>query len=280
MKPLKLAVIGHPIAHSKSPFIHNYWLNTYGIDGTYEAIDIAPDDLTSKISNLISEGYNGFNITVPHKENVMSLCNEITPAAKTIGAVNTLVIKDNKILGDNTDYFGFIENIKQNIKMSNTKFNFKDKNIFIIGAGGAARGIIYGLLNEDVKHIFISNRTQSRAQGLQNMLPDKITVVDWEERTSKLNNIDLLINTTSLGMEGASALDMPLDTLPTQAIVTDIVYAPLMTDLLNTAKTKGHPIVTGIGMLLHQARPAFQHWTGTMPNVTPELEGLVLKGHK
>lgn len=270
---MKACVIGHPIAHSKSPIIHSYWLEKNNIVGSYEAVEIHPDTLKDGITQLIENDYAGFNVTVPHKENILSLCDEVDEVAKKIGAVNTVVIKDKKLLGTNTDAFGFIQNIKQ----AQPDFVFKDKTVFILGAGGATRAVIYGLINEGVSKIILTNRTQERAEELRVMAPDKIEVVPWADKFKALKNIDLLVNTTSLGMAGKPTLEMDLSGLPKEALVTDIVYAPLMTDLLSNAQARGNKIVTGIGMLLHQARPAFEKWTGFMPDVTKELEEIVLK---
>jgi len=272
MKPLKAGVIGHPITHSKSPLIHQYWLNEHELSGNYELIDIAPNNLETDIRALIDQGYDGFNVTIPHKENIFKLCDELSPAAKEIGAVNTVQIKNKKLIGHNTDHFGFIENIK----MSTANYNFFNKNIFIIGAGGATRAIIYGLLKNNVGKIYITNRTKERAKKLQVMDPEKIKIIDWENKNETLSKIDLLINTTSLGMNNHPELEINIDTLSSNALVTDIVYTPLMTGLLKKAKNNKNQIVTGVGMLLHQARPAFELWTGISPNVTPELEQIVL----
>lgn len=268
---MKAAVIGHPIAHSKSPVIHQYWLNKYQVGGSYDAIDIHPDNLEAEIQKLIAEGYTGFNVTVPHKQNIMKLCHKIDKTALTIGAVNTVVIKEGKLLGYNTDAFGFIENIKQN-----SNFSFQGKTVCVLGAGGAARAVVYGLIQESVSKIFITNRTFEKAQELTKIAPEITECVHWEERSDILDNIDLLVNTTSLGMTGKKPLELELMPLAPHAIVHDIVYAPLMTDLLFNAQKLGNPIVTGIGMLLHQARPAFHAWTGTMPDINSELESLVL----
>ena len=269
---MKACVIGHPIAHSKSPLIHNHWLRQYGIEGSYKAIDIVPENLAEDIQSLIDGGYDGFNVTVPHKQAVMALCDMLDETAQKIGAVNTVVIKEGKLHGKNTDAFGFIANIKT----AQPDFIFKNKTAFVLGAGGAARAVIYGLLEEGIEKIILSNRTMEKARELQSMAPDAVDVVSWEERKQALKAADLLVNTTSLGMQGKPHLEMDLSALPKTAPVNDIVYAPLMTDLLQQAKDRGNPIVTGIGMLLHQARPAFEAWTGVLPEVTGELESKVL----
>lgn len=269
---MKAGVIGHPIAHSKSPLIHQYWMKENNIIGSYEAIDIAPDDLSEGVKRLIDEGYNGFNVTVPHKTNILSLCDDIDDSARNISAVNTVVIKDGKLFGMNTDAAGFILNLEQEIP----RISFKGKTISVLGAGGAARAIIYGLVSAGAAKINLSNRTLSAAEQLKQMAPDIIQVIDWEQRSELARDTDLLVNTTSLGMSGKPPLEMDLGLLSTEAVVTDIVYAPLMTDLLKEAQERGNQVVTGIGMLLHQARPAFKAWTGVLPEVTEELQKRVL----
>ena len=273
-KPLKAAVIGHPINHSKSPLIHQYWLKQNNLEGTYDAIDVSSENFEQQIQSFIQENYDGFNVTIPYKERIFDLCDDIDDAAKKIGAVNTVKIENKKLYGMNTDYFGFIESIKQNCP----DFLFQGKTAFVLGAGGAAKAIIYGLLQESIDKIYISNRTIERAEELNAMDSNKIKILEWENKESILNKIDLLINATSLGMVGNPPLEINLFSLYSEAVVTDIVYAPLMTDLLKQAQLQGNPIVTGIGMLLHQARPAFESWTTILPDVTSELENIVLKG--
>lgn len=268
--PLKAAVIGHPVAHSKSPLIHAYWLMQHDLAGHYRTIDIAPDALADGVRELVEDGYDGFNVTVPHKVAIMNLCADLDDTARAIGAVNTVVIQDGKLYGKNTDAFGFIENLKQ----AQPCILF-DKPAMVLGAGGAARAVIYGLLQEGVPRIHLTNRSVNKAEQLAAMDPARIDVVPWDRR-HELNDISLLINTTSLGMAGQPALEINLTALPRGAVVYDIVYAPLMTDLLSAAQMRGNPIVTGIGMLLHQARAAFHVWTGVMPEVDAALEKKVL----
>ncbi len=268
---MKAAVIGYPIHHSKSPLIHRHWLEQHNIKGSYEAIEIKPDGLTAGVHDLITQGYDGFNVTIPHKENIMQLCYDIDTHAQKIGAVNTVAIKDRKLFGKNTDAFGFIQNIK-----SKNEFNFKDSKALVLGAGGSSRAILYGLIGEGVDEIYLTNRTKSKAVELQKINAEKIKIIDWEEKENFLEGINLLVNTTSLGMIGCQNLEINLDGLNINATVTDIVYAPLMTPLLMQAQKRGNNIVTGIGMLLHQARPAFEAWTGVLPDVTTALEQKVL----
>lgn len=271
---MRAAVIGHPVSHSKSPLIHNYWIRQYGLEGSYEAIDVSCEKLESEARRLIAEGYNGFNVTVPHKENILALCDAVDETAKMIGAVNTVVIKDKKLRGTNTDAFGFLENLKA----ARPGFDLSGKKAVILGAGGAARAALAGLLGENIGSVTIANRTAQKSEKILEHFKDKrIKAVPWERREAALEGAGLLINTTSLGMKSMNPLEISLEKLPPEALVCDIVYNPLKTGLLKAASARGNKTVTGIGMLLHQARPAFRAWTGIMPEVTRELEDLVLK---
>lgn len=270
---IRAAVIGHPINHSKSPIIHGHWIAQFGLNGSYEAIDIAPADLRARVAQMAADGYAGFNVTIPHKEEIFKLCDEVDEKARLIGAVNTVKIDGGKLYGTNTDAFGFIENIKYEVP----GFEFTRGPAFVLGAGGAARAVVYGLLQEGVPHITIVNRTRDKAEAIAAMARGKISVVDWDARHDALHDAAIIINTTALGMTGKDALDLSLAHAKDGAVVTDIVYTPLMTDLLKQAKIKQLQYVTGIGMLLHQARPAFRLWFGVMPTVTPELAAKVLR---
>ncbi|MCB9982890.1 MAG: shikimate dehydrogenase [Rhodospirillales bacterium] len=275
-KQIKCGVIGHPITHSKSPLIHNYWINTYGLNGIYEAIDVAPENLETGVKRLIDEGYKGFNVTVPHKETIMALCDKIDHNAQNIGAVNTVVIENGRLRGMNTDGYGFLHNIWD----TDPNFDFEDKCAVVLGAGGATRAIVSALIGERIGKIILLNRTRERAENLaedMGKVGNFITVEDWKNRHAVLTTADLLVNTTALGMQGQPVLEIDLGKLPVHALVNDIVYAPLDTDLLKAARVRGNKTVTGIGMLLHQARPAFKEWFGLLPGVTDELNELVLK---
>ncbi len=272
---IKAAVIGYPIKHSKSPLIHNYWIEKYGLSGSYEAIELHPENLKSGIEDLIAKGFTGFNFTVPHKEAAAALCDSVDLNAQNIGAVNTLVVRDGQKRGMNTDAYGFLTNITQNTG----GFAFGGKCAVVLGAGGAARAIVSGLMGAEIDKIFLLNRTQDKADALassMDMGTGIIEVLPWEQRNQIISQAALLVNTTTLGMSGQPPLEIDLSALPAHALVNDIVYAPLETDLLKAANAKGVKTVSGIGMLLHQARPAFKEWFGVMPEVTPELEAKVL----
>lgn len=272
MSFIKCGVIGHPVHHSKSPIIHNHWIAEHGLTGDYKAVDIAPENLQGGVQALIDEGYAGFNVTIPHKQEIFKLCAEVDDIAMAIGAVNTVVITDGKLHGTNTDAFGFIENVRQNT----FGIDFAHRPVVVLGAGGAARAIVYGLIEAGAEHIILTNRTMDKAEEIAATNPDIVRVAAWEERSAILDGAGFLANTTALGMTGKAPLEIDLSALPKEAAVCDIVYAPLMTDLLAQAQRNGNQIVTGIGMLLHQARPAFEKWFGVLPDVTPELEKKVL----
>jgi shikimate dehydrogenase len=272
MSFVKCGVIGHPINHSKSPLIHNHWIAQYGLSGEYKANDIAPENLKDGVRRLIDDGYAGFNITLPHKQDIFKLCASVDDTAKAIGAVNTVVIKDGALHGTNTDAFGFIENVRQQA----FGVDFAHRPAVVLGAGGAARAIVHGLIEAGAVKIILLNRTIEKAHEVVAMNKEIVHVASWEERDNMLKDAGFLVNTTALGMKGKDPLIIDLAHLPAEATVCDIVYTPLMTDLLQQAQHKGHQIVTGIGMLLHQARPAFEKWFGVLPDVSPDLEKKVL----
>jgi len=272
---MKAGLIGQPVSHSKSPLIHGFWMKQHGIKGTYELFDVAKADLGALIERLIAAHYDGFNVTVPHKENIMQFCDVLDDNARQIGAVNTVKIIDRQLHGYNTDAYGFTENLKQSIP----DLDLKNKSALVLGAGGAARAVIQGLKNEGVGKIYLTNRTLEKAEKLKDDFThdDKciIECIEWDKRTSINSNINLLVNTTSLGMVGRSVLEFDVKGLGADTIVNDIVYNPLQTELLNNAERAGLKTVTGIGMLLHQARPAFALWTGINPNVNKDLMDLI-----
>jgi len=267
----RAAVLGHPISHSLSPKLHGYWLKKYQIDGLYEAIDTPPEILSERLSQLMSEGYKGVNLTVPLKELAMPLMDELTETACQIGAVNTVTFHQGKFCGDNTDAYGFIANLEQHVSNISNYLN----HAVIIGAGGAARAVIAGLLVRGVKRITLTNRTLNKAEKLAEM-SSVIEVVEWEKRNEYLSDATLLINTTSLGMDKQPPLSLSIETLPPNALVTDIVYHPLQTDLLKESIKRDNNIVTGIGMLIHQAVPAFKAFYGQKVELDEQLTKILL----
>ena len=267
-------VIGSPIAHSKSPALHTHWLKTLGIAGHYIPIDVAQEDLEHIIKTLPKMGFVGVNVTVPYKEKVMDFADLVTDRAALIGSANTLIFrKDGKIHADNTDSYGFIQNLRQKAP----DWDPKAGPAAILGAGGAARAVIAALVEVGVPEILISNRTKARAEKLKADFGKRLRVVDWVQAENMIEEAATVINTTSLGMVGKPPLRVPLDGLQKGTLVTDLVYAPLMTHLLNEANEAGCVTVDGLGMLLHQAVPAFERWFGVRPQVTDETRAAVLR---
>ncbi len=275
----KLAgVMGWPVHHSRSPRLHGYWLDHHGIDGIYVPLAVAPDRLEQALRALNALGFQGTNLTIPHKETALSIVDEATATARRIGAVNTVVVgPDGRLVGDNTDGFGFMANLLAEER----SWQADGGPAVLLGAGGAARAISVALIEAGAPELRLVNRTIERAERLAEILRRMangavVTVVPWEERENALDRANLLVNTTSLGMEGQPALEIGLDELPAPALVTDIVYAPLETDLLARARARNHAVVDGLGMLLHQGRPGFSAWFGVDPAVTDELRRVVI----
>lgn len=267
-------VIGSPIAHSKSPQLQGHWLKTYGIPGYYIPMEVAPQDLESVIRSLPKMGFVGVNVTIPHKETVMSIADLVTDRAILIGAANTLIFrKDGKIHADNTDGYGFIENLKSGAP----NWNPRSGPAAVLGAGGAARAVIASLLDAGVPEILLSNRTRVRSDKLKSDFGSRIRVYDWVQAGNMLDHAHLVVNTTSLGMIGKSEMRVPLDGLQPGAVVTDLVYAPLKTHLLATAEQMGCVTVDGLGMLLHQAVPGFERWFGKRPEVDRATRAAALR---
>lgn len=270
----KLAgVMGWPVGHSKSPRLHGWWLERYGIDGAYLPLPVKPDDLEVALRALAKLGFAGCNLTIPHKEAAMTICDRLDPLAERIGAVNTVIVEpDGSLLGSNSDAFGFIENLKAGAP----DWRADSGPAVILGAGGAARALIVGLLDAGAPEIRLVNRSFHRAESLAEIFEPSVEALEWESRNEALAGAALLVNATSLGMTGQPALEIALDALPESALVTDIVYNPLETPLLAAARVRGNPAVDGLGMLLHQARPGFAAWFGREPEVTAELRAFVL----
>jgi shikimate dehydrogenase len=270
----KVCVIGWPIAHSRSPLIHNYWIKLHGIeDAVYERLAVRPEDLNETLRSLGDWGFIGANVTVPHKEAVFAALMRHDAISARLKAVNTVVTTAQGLEGRNTDGYGFIANLKDR-----AKFWRADRGpAVLIGAGGAARAVAAALETDGAPEIRIVNRTRSRAVALAADLKLKSArIFDWERLDEALAGANLLVNTTTLGMKGERDLDIDLAPLPAAALVTDIVYTPLETGLLKLARARGNPVVDGLGMLLHQAVPGFEAWFGVRPRVTPELRALVL----
>lgn len=267
-------VIGWPVAHSLSPRLHGFWLRHYGIDGAYVPLPVAPEDLAAAVTALPKLGFVGANVTIPHKETVMACLDHVSPLAQKVGAVNTLIVgPDGKISGLTTDGFGFLASLAS----SQPGWQASTGVAVVIGSGGAARAIVQALIEAGAPEIRLVNRTAARARALAGHLGGPITLIDWHDRERALESATLLVNATSLGMRGEPPLALALDALPRDAVVADIVYVPLLTELLASAAARGNRVVDGLGMLLHQARPAFAAWFGIEPEVTPELKLSVLQ---
>jgi shikimate dehydrogenase len=268
-------VIGHPIAHSRSPALHGHWLKRYGIKGHYVPMDVAPEDLARVLEAMPRMGFVGCNITIPHKEAILGIADVITDRAALIGAANTLIFrKDGRIHADNTDGAGFVANLRQ----SAPDWNPAAGPAAVFGAGGAARAVIAALIEVGVPEIRVANRTRPRADALRSDFGAKVIVQEWVQAANMLDGATTVVNTTSLGMTGKPEFRVPLDALSPGAVVNDLVYAPLKTAFLAEAEARGCTIVDGLGMLLHQAAPGFERWFGTRPEVDEAAREAALAG--
>jgi shikimate dehydrogenase len=271
--PPLAGVVGWPIGHSRSPALHGYWLRKYGIDGYYVPVGIKPQDFETAILAMPKLGFRGINLTIPYKESILPLLDSVSDRAALIGAVNTVVFREaGGIYGDNTDGYGFIQNLRQ----SRPDWNPKAGPALVLGAGGAARAIVSALLTEGVPEIRLSNRTRQRCEIFREQFGARITIVDWNKASEGADGAATIVNTTSLGMDGKPANPVKLDAAPGTALVTDIVYTPLKTGFLRQAEELGLTTVDGLGMLLHQAVPAFEHWFDKRPEVDDALREIVL----
>jgi shikimate dehydrogenase len=267
----KACVIGWPVAHSRSPLIHRFWLDRLKIEGSYELAAVAPADFPAFLRDLTRQGFAGANVTLPHKQTAFELCDIRTETAACLKVVNTLWIEAGKLCGDNTDAAGFAGALDQDAPGWDMNF----RTAVIIGAGGAARAIVYTLKLRGMRRIFLINRSKERAAELASDFGPWIEIVDFPDLPGMLAGANLLINTTTLGMRGQPPLAVDLSPLPPDAVVSDIVYVPLETALIRAAKARGLRAVSGTAMLLHQAVPGFERWFGGKPCVTPELRGVV-----
>ena len=272
-KLLLAGVIGDPISHSKSPTLHRLWLNQNNINGHYIPLKVSKIDLELVLKTLPKMGFSGVNVTVPHKESVLKIANEITQSASQIGSANTLTfLPCGGFKADNTDGYGFLKNLEEN----EPTWDSSNAKVLIIGAGGASRAVISALLNLGVSKIVITNRTYERANELKEYFDRKIDVIKWNEKEQFLREINTLINTTTLGMLGYTNLDLSLSSINKGTIVLDLVYNPIKTTLLQNAKKQGCKIIDGLGMLLHQATPGFKEWFGVEPKITNEIRKRIL----
>ena len=273
-RPRLAAVLGNPISHSKSPRMHNYWLKKNKLNGYYIPIKVELADFEQTIRTLMKMGFSGVNVTIPHKLLALKIADESSIIAQYIGAANTLTFtKENKIYADNTDAYGFINNIKSKYPNWNPK---KGVSV-VLGAGGASRAVIAALLSEGSKQIMVLNRTIEKAEVLKKYYDNKITVECWKNINEVLASSKNIINTTSLGMNDETFIPINPEAIPEKSLVSDLVYTPLETNLLKIAKNRGSKTVDGLGMLIHQGVPGFEAWFGQKPLVTEELRELLIK---
>jgi shikimate dehydrogenase len=273
VRDLKRAcVIGWPVEHSRSPAIHRYWLKLYGLAGTYEKEAVRPEDLAGFLRSLGTRGYAGAHVTLPHKEAALAMATRADQAAAAIGAANTLWLDaEGRLNASNTDACGFIAHLVEEAP----DWNKGRRPVIVLGAGGAARALVHGLIEAGASRILLANRSRERAEALARAFGPAVEVIAWEARNEALAGCGLLVNATSLGMTGKPPLVLDLSLLPADAIVADIVYSPLETPLLAAARARGNRTVDGLGMLLHQAVPGFERWFGVRPEVTPALRAHV-----
>ena len=265
-------VMGWPISHSRSPKLHGYWLERHGIAGTYVPLPVRPERLEAALRGLPALGFAGCNVTIPHKEDVMRRVDRVEPIARRIGAVNCVIVQpDGSLLGTNNDGYGYIHSLSD----AYPDWHADAGPAVVLGAGGGSRAVVASLLDAGAPEIRLLNRTPARARDLAAEYGARVTALPWEERGEALAGAALLVNATSQGMVGQEPLDIALDRLPRSALVSDIVYIPLETPLLAAARARGNRAVNGLGMLLHQAVPAFEAWFGVRPEVTPELRRMI-----
>ena len=273
-KPLLAGVIGYPIGHSRSPAVHGYWIRQLGLRAYYVPMEVTRVDFPDVLRSLVKMGFRGVNITVPHKETALQRSDFVSDQAALIGAVNTLTISsEGKIHGDNTDAYGFLQNLRD----AKPDWSAKDGPILVLGAGGGARGVIFALISDGAEKIHIVNRTRERAERLKSDFGYRVTTHDFSSIRSLVPNVGTIINTTSLGMDGKPSLTFPYEQLTAGTVVTDLVYTPLNTMFLKEAQAQGCLVVDGLGMLLHQAAASFYHWFGTQPAVDANVRRAALQ---
>ncbi len=270
----KLAgVMGWPVAHSRSPVIHNHWIAEHGLKGAYVLLPVQPVQIESALRSLPVLGFAGCNLTIPHKVAALNVVDRVDPLAQRIGAVNTIVVEpDGSLTGKNTDGYGYIQSLRD----AQPAWKATTGPAVVLGAGGAARAVIVGLIDSGASEIRLTNRSWAKAHDMAQEFGGPVRAIPWEDRHDALAGAALLVNTTNQGMHGEAALDLRLDKLPAHALVSDIIYVPLETPLLEAARLRGHMTVNGLGMLLNQARPAFAAWFGVEPAITAGLVTKVL----
>ncbi|MEX0591151.1 MAG: shikimate dehydrogenase [Xanthobacteraceae bacterium] len=272
MSSRRAGVIGHPVAHSRSPVIHRYWLNEHNIDGDYTREDVPPEKIRTFLRNFATSGLVGANVTVPYKEAAFRALARADPVAAALKVANTLWLEDGRLAGTNTDVYGFLANLDERLP----GWDVAAEQTVVLGAGGGARAVVFGLLQRGLGRVVVINRTRARAEAIAAELGDRVTPASLNELPEWLEDADLLVNATTLGMTGQPPLEIDLAPMQDGAVVYDIVYVPLETPLLAAARARGLRTVDGLGMLLHQAVPAFERWFGVRPSVTPGLRAALL----
>jgi shikimate dehydrogenase len=269
---LLAAVMGWPISQSRSPMLHNYWFEKHGLSGAYVPLAMPPERLEAALRALPALNFSGCNLTIPLKQDAMRIVDEVDITARKIGAISCVVVRpDGTLAGYNNDWFGFVHNVLEFFP----DWRADQGPVAVMGAGGGARAVVYGLIERGAREIRLCNRTLARAQTLAKELSGPITVLPWEQRHDAIAGVAMLVNATSQGMVGQKPLDLRLDKLPTNALVNDIIYIPRETPLIAAARSRGNRTVTGLGMLLHQGIPAWQAWFGITPKVTAELRAKI-----
>jgi len=269
---IRACVIGWPIEHSRSPLIHGHWLKVYGIAGSYAKVAVRPEETAAFLRSMREQGFAGCNVTLPHKETAFAVADDKSPAACAMGAANTLWFAGGRLMADNTDSIAFIEHLRASVP----RLSLRNNLVALLGAGGAARALVYAFLEAGAAEVRVFNRTRERAEAVARHFGAAVKVHDWDRRVDGSREVTLLVNATSLGMKGAGKLDMDVSRLDERCVVADIVYVPLVTPLLATAAARGLVTVDGLGMFLHQAVPGFEKWFGVRPEVTDELRALVV----
>lgn len=268
----KACVIGWPIEHSRSPMIHGYWLKSLGVEGSYEKHAVRPQDAHAFLRGMGGAGYAGCNVTVPLKEIAFDVADEKDASAIAVGAANTIWLDNGRICAANTDTYGFMTHLTTTIP----DWHRRDRPVLVLGAGGAARAIVHGFLEAGVGEVRVSNRTKARARSLREHFGASVKVIDWDSHSQAAREASVIVNTTTIGMKGQGSLEMDFTNADERTVVADIVYVPLETALLSSARAHGLRTVDGLGMLLHQAVPGFEKWFGIRPQVTGELRALIV----
>jgi shikimate dehydrogenase len=268
----RACVIGWPVEHSRSPLIHGYWLKEYGLDGSYTKEAVRPDEVAEFLRGLKDRGFVGCNVTVPHKEMAFSVAEEADESARVVQAANTLWLEGDRLFAANTDTYGFMTYLSHSVP----DWRAHNGPVCVLGAGGAARAIVYGFLDAGVDEVRVFNRTRSRAETIADQFGPRVKAFDWTNRSDGARDACVLVNTTAAGMKGAGALGMDFTGFNQDCVVADIVYVPLETEFLAQARAQGLRTVDGLGMLLHQAVPGFEKWFGVRPQVTDRLRALLV----